>query len=468
MIRSNQIAIDLFNHSFHIMSQTTDGNKCCCCGPYPQIDLSPIFKSRKYCSKEISKQREVVQKQLKEACDQYGCFHVTIDTDSLLLESDQTLSMLGDIKNVKDLIESLFERDFLRTIQQSYNEANHYNSNKPMSNSVQVPFIGKDNNGNENIVLSATYRGRCAESGSKKSNVDEGEPKQSWEIFRSSQQNDMFQDNKLFPNTEKLALLQQFVHNLHKVAVVLCLEAFNLPLGSFVCGEENFNPSKDLLRVFRYDALSSDEEQLLNLGSSIHTDWGSLTVVWQDDVGGLQIFCHKCDKWNNVEARGGVWDENKSIRLFIHVGDFMSLAVNSWYYKSTDEIKISEQTVRWPSPTHRVICPVRRSGSSHHSRCSLVYFAYPPNGISLSDAIRSLSEQNESTKTECRTKDKINCTSNTTFPFKRYMLLNDQSVDNGNTSHMEQNEISKNMFERILYQPIDEVIEQKWNQVQRS
>ena len=45
--------------------------------------------------------------------------------------------------------------------------------------------------------------------------------------------------------------------------------------------------SIDLLRVFRYDALNSSDEQASNLGSSPHTEWGSLTVVWQNSIGVL-------------------------------------------------------------------------------------------------------------------------------------------------------------------------------------
>eukprot|EP00554_Chaetoceros_debilis_P010665 CAMPEP_0194109020 /NCGR_PEP_ID=MMETSP0150-20130528/8623_1 /TAXON_ID=122233 /ORGANISM="Chaetoceros debilis, Strain MM31A-1" /LENGTH=69 /DNA_ID=CAMNT_0038797877 /DNA_START=33 /DNA_END=239 /DNA_ORIENTATION=+ len=58
----------------------------------------------------------------------------------------------------------------------------------------------------------------------------------------------------------------------------------------------------DLLRVFRYDAMTNARQQYAHLGSSPHTDWGSLTVVWQDSMGGLQIYCHDCDKWNDVDV----------------------------------------------------------------------------------------------------------------------------------------------------------------------
>ncbi len=451
-----------------------DSNCQCCCGPYPEIDLSPIFKSRRDGSKNISEgisqERETVQKQLKEACSQYGCFHVLIDTDALL-ESDKSLSVLANMNSVKDLIECLFEKEFLQSIHQSDEEDTNI---KPIS-TIYFPDRDDDKDGGKK-VLSATYRGRSAESGSNKSGVDQGEPKQSWEIFRSSSHSPMTtrtttttKDNLSLDSTSKLQILQQFVNNLHKVVVVLCLEALDLPKDTFVCNEEHRTPNKDLLRVFRYDTVSSSEEQLSNLGSSTHTDWGTLTVVWQDNVGGLQIYCHKRNRWNDVEPKDHDMDnDGKKIRLFVHVGDFLSLAMNSRHdERGSGGIKITNQTVQWPSPTHRVVCPVRRNGSFYDSRCSLVYFAYPPNSVSLSDAAKSLLNVDDSHDAG-QTNESTNSTGKKSFPFNRYMLLNDQSVEIANLSNVDPDEISKNTFERILNQPFDQVIEQKWNQVQRS
>mmetsp|Transcript_14260 Transcript_14260/g.25890 ORF Transcript_14260/g.25890 Transcript_14260/m.25890 type:complete len:483 (+) Transcript_14260:50-1498(+) len=137
----------------------------------------------------------------------------------------------------------------------------------------------------------------------------------------------------------------------------------------------------DLLRAFCYDAIELDAEKDDNnptkdddsqqqqmLGSSPHTDWGTLTVVWQDSKGGLQTYCHAHDQWTNVEVTtntnnttittneesqtkntSGITttshhrneEEDIIISLFVHVGDFTSLATRG----------------AWPSPRHRVLCP---------------------------------------------------------------------------------------------------------------
>ena len=96
----------------------------------------------------------------------------------------------------------------------------------------------------------------------------------------------------------------------------------------------------DLLRVFRYGAVSHSQTNANEavLGSSAHSDWGTLTVVWQVDKGGLQTYCHSCDKWSDVVASSTTVTASSTLttnekglgecsaQLFVHLGDFLSLA----------------------------------------------------------------------------------------------------------------------------------------------
>jgi hypothetical protein len=120
--------------------------------------------------------------------------------------------------------------------------------------------------------------------------------------------------------------------------------------------------SVDLLRAFYYEtasavtSVSSSSRMSIDtrevLGSNEHTDWGSFTIVWQDDVEGcLQTYCHACDSWNNVQVpqtlklqqvpkdkvSGSIGDRagivmnnnnsNNLLYLVVHVGDVTSLAI---------------------------------------------------------------------------------------------------------------------------------------------
>ena len=267
----------------------------------------------------------------------------------------------------------------------------------------------------------------------------------------------------------------------------------------------------DLLRIFRYDAVDSpvdshlpnnDNDEPHVIGSSPHSDWGTMTIVWQDDKGGLQTYCHACDVWSDVDASSSTKTEDtttdkcgesstanhisSSIRrcsLFVHIGDFLSLAS----IKSRDG---SCDFPMWPSPRHRVLCPTIRhennktvdnsKASARDCRRSLVYFAYPPPNISLDTVQKVISPIISSNDSSIQsTKTTINNESNTRDFYNHYSLLHNQSqqqsslVEGKDTRSMEERkDNTKEMSSFQAYQTIknlsfDKVIKDKWNQVQR-
>jgi len=102
-----------------------------------------------------------------------------------------------------------------------------------------------------------------------------------------------------------------------------------------------------IMRLFHYFPFSSKSSEIENemICSSPHTDWGFLTVILQDNVGGLQFLFN--NKWINVPVV-----ENG---LIINAGDYLRIVSKN----------------RYVSPIHRVICPI--SGI----RNSFVFFFYP-------------------------------------------------------------------------------------------
>lgn len=64
-----------------------------------------------------------------------------------------------------------------------------------------------------------------------------------------------------------------------------------------------------------------------------HSDWGSLTILYQDDVGGLEVLDRKSDTWMPVPTIADTF--------VVNVGDLMSLWTNG----------------RWNSTKHRVVVP---------------------------------------------------------------------------------------------------------------
>lgn len=102
------------------------------------------------------------------------------------------------------------------------------------------------------------------------------------------------------------------------------------------------------MRIFRYLPLGTVEESKgidTIIGSSPHTDWGFLTLILQDSVGGLE-FIDADGRWNSVPAVEG--------RLVVNCGDYLSLMTDG----------------RLKSPIHRVV-------PSSLERISYVFFYYP-------------------------------------------------------------------------------------------
>ena len=385
----------------------------CTCGPHPEITIDLVD------TRKPAANAELVQ-QVQNACFTHGCFHLCIR-----LPSDASASPYGDslrslVGDLRPQIEELFDPSIL--------------------NSAKLDANG----GVQRNACGATFRGRTSESGASKS----PEPKQSWEWMRCSCPNRKF--NSQFMNSRlRLNILNQWTDAMHEAALLVIRLAVGggISTRNTLCesqclcsGDDNAHPSKccctDLLRVFRYDGLSNETERISRPGSSAHTDWGTVTVVWQDTLGGLQTYCHGCEKWSDVKVvpDATTQSNDESISLFVHVGDFLSLATGGTF----------------PSPRHRVLCPVLDNNTKRGSRCSLVYFAYPLPGVPLKDVEDELHlRRNE-------TQDNSIC-------YEQYSLLHDQSA-----TCISDNSQSQRMYERMRNNNFDELIREKWEQVQRK
>jgi len=481
-------------------SQIIMKSKRCTCAPHPCIDLTDAYfeyhgraalndigDKSSACSEGNT--FDDVRKQIQNACQSHGCFHVSIRYPTSSAENSPYLPIGCLAKSREDIergIEVLFSPPFLK---------------ESLSNVSSLEWEDICNNGtlesefyDGSINLTrGTFRGRSAESG------DEGqrkpEPKLSWEFQRccSTKQPFVASSPEIIKTSlvnQQWRVLPQWTEALHSVAVTV-IHLLGIPPGLVLrerpckCSRSSTNEYRnckhpkcniDLLRVFRYDPLEINDS---SLGSSAHSDWGTVTVVWQDDKGGLQTYCDSCDKWSNVDAATSVVPENDPnydrisavANFFLHVGDFLSLA----------SIQNNVGMPTWHSPRHRVLCPVRSceeslsstfENSNFNNKCrrSLVYFAYPPPGISLNDAqsvIRHITSSPASDTT---------CDSSSCHAMKMYSVLHDQSqetiaVGAKQFKHDEieiVEEATAISYERIRGTPFDEVIERKWGQVQRK
>lgn len=110
----------------------------------------------------------------------------------------------------------------------------------------------------------------------------------------------------------------------------------------------SIDKSPSALRAIRYpahEAQSGDAQ----LRAGAHTDYGTLTILKQDTVGGLQVRTHT-DEWADVDAVAGAF--------VINIGDLMARWTND----------------RWRSTLHRVVDPPANAAGQVPLRHSMPFF----------------------------------------------------------------------------------------------
>lgn len=330
-----------------------------------------------------------------------------------------------------------------------------------------------------------------AESGSSEGSV---EPKESYEVHLSKCLCGDGDDDDGSSNNVIKTWCRTLSWIAHQVCTVLQVPPNTLLVDDDVHNNNNNNAiqeSLDLLRVFHYYATPTTQE----LGSSPHTDWGSLTVVWQDDVGGLQTYCRACHKWVDVKPSStsttsslgnsiGQETERRQTdthrwECIIHVGDMASLVLDvgndidavvdsGVANKAADNTKNLTRSICWPSPKHRVV------SSASRERTSLVYFGYPPASCSLQTIQDALRDWKPSLRGH-------------RLPLRDYYLLQDQSSNasaaDGETANTASSSSSagttrssscaalsqeNQSYSLIREMNIRDIVAWKWSQVQRD
>ncbi len=125
---------------------------------------------------------------------------------------------------------------------------------------------------------------------------------------------------------------------------------------------------------------------------------------------------------------------------------------NTFVVHCSDITSLALQT-KWPSPLHRVLSP------KHERRASLVYFGYPPRHLSLKSIADSLSSFRDPQQRQGNEDSVPRGYNEETL--ESYSLLKNQALDASDSG------ATKQQLERIYNMPIQQVIQDKWQQVQR-
>eukprot|EP01080_Neovahlkampfia_damariscottae_P009361 gene9361-1572_t len=181
------------------------------------------------------------------------------------------------------------------------------------------------------------------------------DPKESYNVGSVNDGKNIFPDEK-FPEFGEF--YEDFYLQCYKLSLqIMKIFAINLKLD-----EDFFDKSHsemfNTLRILHYP--KSDEK----VKAGIHSDYGSITLLFQDDIGGLEIL--KKGKW--IPVRNPNVSE-ETFPIIINSGDLMEIWTNKKY----------------PSVKHRVIGTKR---NEIESRYSIAYFCHPDKKCEIKTIFR--------------------------------------------------------------------------------
>jgi len=115
--------------------------------------------------------------------------------------------------------------------------------------------------------------------------------------------------------------VQDYFDTMHRLTMLLLggmALSLDLPGGFF---EDQFDPSMSSLRLLHYPP-HPDADPAREVGCGAHTDWGLITILAQDDIGGLEI-----------QLPSGEWVGAKPIpgAFIVNIGDMMARWSNDLY-----------------------------------------------------------------------------------------------------------------------------------------
>lgn len=159
----------------------------------------------------------------------------------------------------------------------------------------------------------------------------------------------------LSPHREAIAAFVEKCKSVCDAVLAGFAEAIDLPSSYFT---DSHHGQHDRLRLIHYPpaAVSNDSTSTASIRAGSHSDYGSCTLLFQKDVGGLQVEV-KPEQWVDIPPQKGC--------IVVNVGDAMEFW-SAGLFRSTQ---------------HRVVLP--RSESESGSRFSVAYFCQPDEDARL-------------------------------------------------------------------------------------
>lgn len=109
---------------------------------------------------------------------------------------------------------------------------------------------------------------------------------------------------------------------------VLDAIAAGMPYGPDVFDEFTSNDAVAAIRLLHYPPQTTSDER--QLGAGAHTDFGAITLLLQDQIGGLQVFDPNAKEWNDVTPVPNAY--------VVNVGDMLQMWTSGMYKSSLHRV----------------------------------------------------------------------------------------------------------------------------------
>lgn len=161
-------------------------------------------------------------------------------------------------------------------------------------------------------------------------NLDPSAPADLKETFTMRNIVNLELDDERLPSVEFKKIMRQFFANALEAGYVLqraIAKHLQLPEDFFT---QTHNGENISLRLLYYPAQSPDTVSAEQLGAGAHTDYGFLTLLFQDDVGGLQVLDNN-NEWINVQPQDNT--------VVVNSGDLLERWTNGQYRSTLHRVK---------------------------------------------------------------------------------------------------------------------------------
>lgn len=123
--------------------------------------------------------------------------------------------------------------------------------------------------------------------------------------------------------------MQKYFSKMFTLALkVMDAIAAGMPYGSSVFDEFTSNDAVSSIRLLHYPPDKSNNE--LQLGAGAHTDFGAITLLLQDQIGGLQVWDYGNKEWKDVTPVKDAY--------VVNVGDMLQMWTSGVYKSSLHRV----------------------------------------------------------------------------------------------------------------------------------